>query len=429
MNAKIETTDQSGRSAGSTPAESGRSAGSTPADSGRSAGSTPAPRRRRPKDRKAQILTAAAEAFSERGYHAVGIDDIAATLDMSGPALYRHFPTKYALFVHTVMRLSGTLLAATDLADETSDPRERLDAVMLAIIDTTLDNRRTGGLYRWEGRYLLDEDRIALRQSMTVLNERVRIPLLQLRPELSEADASTIAAAAISVVASITAHRSVLSAKQIESLMLSTARNVLASELPDGTDAPSSKITHSVHGSKREVLLHEAILLFHRYGYHSVSIEDIGAAAGINASSVYRHFASKADLLAAAFHRASEGLTVALDEALAGSRTPEEAIDTLVYLYVELSFERSELMAVYFAEIGNLPKEQRSTLRNLQRLNIEKWAQLVSDTRQDIAAVQARFLVHAALGLVFDIGRLVRFDLAPGPAGRVRQLMLTTLLG
>lgn len=392
------------------------------------AGALPVTPRRRPKDRKAQILTAAAEAFSERGYHAVGIDDIAATLGISGPALYRHFPTKYALFVHTVMRLSGTLLAATDL-DDNLDPRDKLDAVMTAVIDTTIDNRRTGGLYRWEGRYLLPDDRITLRQSVTILNGRVRAPLMQLRPELSEADASTIAAAAISVVASITAHRSVLSAKQIESLLLSTARKVLATDLPDSADAPPPGKAEIAHNSKRETLLHEAILLFYRHGYHSVSIEDIGAAAGINASSVYRHFASKADLLAAAFGRASDRLTVALDEALAQSKTPEEAIETLVYLYVELSFEQSELMAVYFAEIGNLPAEQRSSLRNVQRLNIEKWAHLVCEARPDVPAVQARFLVHAALGLVFDMGRLVHFDLAPGPAGRVRRLMLTTLLG
>lgn len=392
------------------------------------AGALPVTPRRRPKDRKAQILTAAAEAFSERGYHAVGIDDIAATLGISGPALYRHFPTKYALFVHTVMRLSGTLLAATDL-DNSLDPRDKLDAVMTAVIDTTIDNRRTGGLYRWEGRYLLPDDRVTLRQSVTILNGRVRAPLMQLRPELSEADASTIAAAAISVVASITAHRSVLSAKQIESLLLSTARKVLATDLPEDVDAPPPGKAENAHNSKRETLLHEAILLFYRHGYHSVSIEDIGAAAGINASSVYRHFASKADLLAAAFGRASDRLTVALDEALAQSKTPEEAIETLVYLYVELSFEQSELMAVYFAEIGNLPAEQRSSLRNVQRLNIEKWAHLVCEARPDVPAVQARFLVHAALGLVFDMGRLVHFDLAPGPAGRVRRLMLTTLLG
>lgn len=115
-----------------------------------------ATQRRRPRNRKAQILTAAAEAFSERGYHPVGIEEIAATVGISGPALYRHFPTKYALFASAVLRLADSLLAATDPAVITrEDPEDRLDAVIGAVIRTTIDNRRTGGLYRWEGRYLV----------------------------------------------------------------------------------------------------------------------------------------------------------------------------------------------------------------------------------------------------------------------------------
>ena len=161
------------------------------------AGNDAAPRRRRPKNRKAQILSAAAEAFSERGYHAVGVDDIAAVVGISGPALYRHFPTKYALFTHAVMRLADTLMAATDPALTTeSDPESTLDAVVLAIIRTTIDNRRTGGLYRWEGRYLIGDDKIALRDAVFELGERVRRPLHRLRPELSEADTAMLSTAA-----------------------------------------------------------------------------------------------------------------------------------------------------------------------------------------------------------------------------------------
>lgn len=65
--------------------------------------------RRRPKDRKAQIAAVAAEAFSERGYHGVSIDEIAKTVGISGPALYRHFPNKYALFLHSVNELADSL--------------------------------------------------------------------------------------------------------------------------------------------------------------------------------------------------------------------------------------------------------------------------------------------------------------------------------
>jgi AcrR family transcriptional regulator len=383
------------------------------------------PRRRRPRNRKAQILTAAAEAFSERGYHPVGIDDIAATVGISGPALYRHFPTKYALFVQTVMRLADLLLVATDPKAATGSDA-RLDSVVTAIIRTTIDNRRTGGLYRWEGRYLVGDDRIALRDAMYTVRERVEGPLRDVRPDLSDADATLLTTAAISVVASITAHRTVLSAKQIEATIGAAAWTVLRADLPANSLAQAPRVL-TVPDSKRELLLHESILLFYLRGFHDVSIEDIGAAVGINASGVYRYFPSKAELLAAAFHRANEKLTGTVE--FAKSSDAVTALDALCRLYTELTFEQSELVAVYFAEIGNLPADQRSALRNVQRQNIEQWAHLLREVRPELSVVVSRFLVHAALGIVFDVGRALRFDRSDATVARVQAVMVAVLMG
>lgn len=410
---------------------SGFSSGGAVTDGGVVAEAEVTVKRRRPRNRKAQILTAAAEAFSERGYHPVGIDDIAATVGISGPALYRHFPTKYALFVHTVMRLADQLLAATDPAVVTEgDPKARVEAMITAIIRTTIDNRRTGGLYRWEGRYLMGEDKTSLRDKLYTLHGRVAEPLRRVRPALTEADAALLATGAISVVASVTAHRTALSAKQIEVTVLGAAWSVLRTDLPEiSTDEPGTeRVGERAGDSKREVLLRESMQLFYQHGYHDVSIEDIGAAAGINASSVYRHFSSKADLLAAAFHRANERLIATLDEALEVSTEPEAAIATLCRLYTELTFRQSELVAVYFAEIGNLPADQRSGLRNVQRQNIEQWARLLRDARPELPVVTSRFLVHAALGIVFDVGRAVRFDRSDTTVTRVTAVMTSVLL-
>ena len=98
-------------------------------------------------------------------------------------------------------------------------------------------------------------------------------------------------------------------------------------------------------------------------------------------------------------------------------------------LYVQLSFARSELMVVYFTEIGNLPDAHRTDLRNIQRLNVEEWARLLGEVRPALSAVECRFLVHAALNLVLDVGRLLHFDATPANETRVQQLMLATLLG
>ncbi|MDZ7930398.1 TetR family transcriptional regulator [Rhodococcus sp. NPDC076796] len=386
--------------------------------------------RRRPRNRKAQILVAAAEAFSERGYHPVGIEDIAATVGISGPALYRHFPTKYSLFVDTVMRMTDSLVAATDPAViEVEDPQARIDAVIGAIIATTIDNRRTGGLYRWEGRYLVGADRDYLRRALRTVHERVTVPLRQLRPDLSEADAALLATASISVVASITAHRSALSAKQIEESMLAAARSVLRTDLPQqGSESPHRESVLE-HESKREELLHHSIRLFYQHGYHEVGLDDIGAAASITASSVYRYFPSKAELLEAALHRANAQLTDTLAGALEQSNSPADAVRTFARLYTELTFRQGELVAVYFAEIGNLPADRRSTLRRIQRHNIDGWSQLLRQARPNTSVVVSKFLIHAALGLVFDVGRTVRFERSDRTMARVQQTMTAVLLG
>ncbi|TQF68807.1 TetR/AcrR family transcriptional regulator [Rhodococcus spelaei] len=393
------------------------------------------PTRKRPKDRKSQIALVAAQAFSERGYHAVGVDEIAAALGISGPALYRHFPNKYALLVQASMSTVGSLRTAAEGAvDATEDaaPDERLDAILRGLITTTVENRRTGGLYRWEGRYLQPADRDRMRGDFAELNRLITVPLRELRADLDQSDAQILAASALSVIGSITAHRAPLAGRRLEKLLLGTARGVLRCDL-GAAPAAASTIEEPAAGrglavtSKRELLLGEAMKIFNERGYHESSIEEIGAAAGINASSVYRHFPSKADLLAAAFYRAADRLAMATATALGASTEPAEALERLSAAYIDLAFAHPEVLSVYFAEIGNLPAGERTNLRNVQRLHIEEWVHLLTGARPELAPTEARFLVHAAVGQALDVGRLMHFDTSAEARGQMQALMLTVL--
>lgn len=395
-------------------------------------GETP---RKRPKNRKAQIALVAAEAFSDRGYHAVGVDDIAATLGISGPALYRHFPNKYALFVQAALSTVGSLRSAADTAADASadlPPEGRLDAVLRALISTTVENRRIGGLYRWEGRYLLPEDRTLMRADFAALNAQITGLLGRIRPDLEPIDAATLAASTLSVIGSITAHRAPLAARRVEKLLHTAAWSVLRCDLAASRPAETVVDTKTTGAglsvtSKREVLLAEAMKIFKAQGYHESSIEEIGAAAGINASSVYRHFPSKADLLAATFYRASDRLAVATAAALDAAADPADALRRLCGSYIDLTFARPEVLTVYFAEIGNLPPTERTDLRNVQRLHVEEWVNLLTAVRPELAPAEARFLVHAALSQTLDVGRLMRFDTGAVARGRMLTLMTTVL--
>ncbi|WP_024796183.1 TetR/AcrR family transcriptional regulator [Tomitella biformata] len=408
-------------------------------ESGRPSGPK-GPPKRRPKNRKSQIAAVAAEAFSERGYHAVGVDDIAGVLGISGPALYRHFPNKYALFQHAVLELVNGLLRASALPEPADDSAaalpagEQIDQILSALIQLAVENRRTGGLYRWEGRFLHKEDLAYLKASMSTLNQRLLDPLAQLRPTISADEAKILTATILSISGSITAHRAPLSAKRISPLLLAACWAVLAVDLPVAPDSDIVTWAHPLPAApaaetKREALLRESLHLFYRHGYHEVSIEQIANAAGITASGLYRSYDSKLDLLEAIFQRAATRLEDAQSAVLGGEQDAEQKLNRLVEAYTDLSFQQSELLSVYFAEIANLPGPRRAALHSVQRKNIEIWSRLLWELRPELMLSEARYLVHAAFGLVLDLGRLTHFDQSATVRLRVRTLMLATLLG
>jgi AcrR family transcriptional regulator len=62
-------------------------------------------------DRRLQVLRASGRMFADRGFHAVSIEELGAAVGMTGPALYRHFPSKEAILAAVLQGISERLLA------------------------------------------------------------------------------------------------------------------------------------------------------------------------------------------------------------------------------------------------------------------------------------------------------------------------------
>lgn len=400
--------------------------------------------RQRPKNRRDQIIRAAAESFSEQGYFATGVDQIAGQVGISGPALYRHFPNKYALFSETVRALGAELdRSIAGVPVFVDQPEKELRLLITELTKTTIENRTRGALYRWEARYLNPEDRQALGELVGRMHSRFAAPLGRLRPELTKSmpagagrldtDAKYLSGSILSVIGSITTHRASLPRKRIEAVLLDTSMTVAYTDLPPidpATSGPEAGASAGLQmASKREALLTEAIRLMRGRGFHDVTMEEIGAAVGMNQSGVYRHFDTKVAMLTAAFQRASERITAGIADSLADSATPREALDKLVSRYVELSFVNSDLLNLYLSEIGSVPESQRAEFRDQQRRNIEEWAQLVVQVRPGLNSVEARYLVHAASNAVLDLGNWERYDPRPSTRRRIEAVMSAILLG
>jgi AcrR family transcriptional regulator len=62
-------------------------------------------------DRRAALLQAAAGLFAERGFNGVSIEDLGSAAGVSGPAVYRHFPSKQAVLEALLVGVSERLLS------------------------------------------------------------------------------------------------------------------------------------------------------------------------------------------------------------------------------------------------------------------------------------------------------------------------------
>lgn len=400
------------------------------------AGGSPAnPVKRRPRDRKAQIARAAGDAFSELGYHAVSMENIAARVGISAAALYRHSQGKYDLFRSAVLALGQLLVDATEFADhlpDDADPQETLRALTGALIDTTIINRTAGGLYRWEGRYLHGEDEDVLTGQVRLVNRRLQRPLIRLRPKLQPRQRWVLSAAVLSVIGSITDHRSRLSNDEIRATLSDIVAAVLKADVPvQRPSEPESAqaVTMPSAVGSYELLLHESIRLFNERGYRETGMEDIAAAVGIPVASIYQYFPSKAAILAVSYRRGADQLSGDLSTILAAGGDPKQSLQQLIDAFINRLLANPELARVYYTERHNVPDTEAVLLYNIHRSTVESWARLAVAARPGLSLGRARYAVHAAFALAVDVGQLV----IPGPSqsarATLRRLMAITLLG
>ncbi|MBB2944827.1 AcrR family transcriptional regulator [Actinoplanes lutulentus] len=153
--------------------------------------------------------------------------------------------------------------------------------------------------------------------------------------------------------------------------------------------------------SRRDEILEIAVGLFASRGYHGVSMDDIGSAAGVTGPALYHHFAGKEAMLVAALIPVSESLLEGGKERVARhSDDVEAALADLVDFHVDFALTNPAVIALHLHELDRLPDEPRRQIRRLQRLYVEEWVSVLSRVRPELAAPEARVLAHAAFGLM-----------------------------
>jgi AcrR family transcriptional regulator len=376
----------------------------------------------RPRNRRQLIVEAAGRVFSEHGYHAASMEEIAAAVGITAAALYRHFPNKYALFAECANIMVDRLVAAVDEV-----PAEApLVDLLTAVTQLTVTHRASGGLYRWEARYLERADRRVLGRKFAHIVGRVADVV---RREHPLPDEHLRTAAALGAIGSITMHHTSIAHRRVGELLLAAALRVVATDPTSATG--SARLvelpTQPVPRTRRAEILAAAIPLFERDGFANVTNGRIAEAVGLVPSAIYRYFPGKADILAAACLQAAGLLTQAVEQNLREVTDPHDAVAALTATYVAYSFEHTALTSVANAELVGLPADLRRPLVVAQREHIAVWEQQLRSARPELDSRQARVLVHAGFGVVVEAGRRLRWQDSPDHRDAVGALLMGAL--
>ncbi len=159
---------------------------------------------RRPSNRREMILEAAILLFHERGYPATSVDDIGKAVDVSGPAIYRHFSSKEAILLEAMERAAGEVHAGNRTARaEHSDPRRLLEAYIRAYATVAVEQSSLMAVWMSEARHVSGDRATSMGRRLKSWVTEWSDALRNARPELTEQQARVLVAGAVGQITSV----------------------------------------------------------------------------------------------------------------------------------------------------------------------------------------------------------------------------------
>jgi AcrR family transcriptional regulator len=160
--------------------------------------------------------------------------------------------------------------------------------------------------------------------------------------------------------------------------------------------------------NRRQALLSAAASLFAVNGFNRVSLEDLGAAAGVSGPAVYRHFPGKQAVLADLLVTVSQELLDGGLEVVAQNPDPASALRCLVEFQVDFALGKPDVIRVQDRDFSNLSEQDQSAVRTLQLSYVEVWVDVLAKLHPDTEIAELRMRAHATFGLINSTPHSVR---------------------
>lgn len=371
--------------------------------------------------RCAEIVVAASTLIRQRGYHGVALKDVADAVGVTAPALYRHFPSKQALLVATI---SDGLAVAENAAFDARDAG--FSAVIAGLARAATDHRNLWMLLHRESRHLVADAKDSLGERFANLIEIVRSGIITERAGIEVNQSAMLARAILAALSAPSQYRLTVSRSALAAELTTVANQIARVEI--STDPVSSGFDAHLRPpfqpslDRHEAILAAAASLFAEFGYHGVTVEDIGAAVSMAGPSIYHHFSSKSDILAGVLWRSVDWIESDMTRAIAGHATAERALQQLYADYADLALHHRELFDVFTIEGVHLPASERDRIGRAHGAFVDRWVSLLRSTRPEFTLNAARTRVCASLCVINDLGRSALFHVDRSDGARLASI-------
>ncbi|MFJ4209913.1 TetR/AcrR family transcriptional regulator [Paenarthrobacter sp. NPDC089675] len=159
---------------------------------------------------------------------------------------------------------------------------------------------------------------------------------------------------------------------------------------------------------RRLALLTAAATLFGENGFSRVSLEDLGAAAGVSGPAVYRHFPGKQAVLGELLLSVSRDLLNGGRNVVLEAGEPSAALRGLVGFQVDFALKNPDVIRVQDRDFGSLSDADQAEVRSLQRSYVEIWVSVLGQVHAGTDPADLRVRAHAAFGLINSTPHSVR---------------------
>jgi AcrR family transcriptional regulator len=162
---------------------------------------TPESPTRRPSNRRELILEAAIQLFHERGYPATGVDDIGSAVDVSGPAIYRHFSSKEEILLEAIQLAADEVHEANLNARATGgSPISVLEGYVRAYARVAIERSALISVWTSEARHLSSARRSPMTRRLRAWSTEWIDELRTVRSDLTPEQARILVAGAIGLI-------------------------------------------------------------------------------------------------------------------------------------------------------------------------------------------------------------------------------------